>query len=30
MDGQYKIFLLDSLKEWGGTASLDEELPYKG
>jgi hypothetical protein len=30
VDGQDKIFLLESLKEWGGTASLDEEQQYKG
>jgi hypothetical protein len=29
VDGQPKIFMLESLKEWGGTASLDEELPYQ-
>ena len=23
-----RIFQLESLKEWGGTASLDDELPY--
>jgi hypothetical protein len=28
IDGQYRIFLLESLKEWGGTASLDEEVGY--
>ena len=27
-DGEFKIFMLESLKEWGGTASLDDELPY--
>jgi hypothetical protein len=27
-DGEFKIFILESLKEWGGTASLDDELPY--
>jgi hypothetical protein len=30
VDGQQRIFVLESLKEWGGTASLDEELGYKG
>jgi hypothetical protein len=29
VDGQPKIFMLESLKEWGGTASLDEELGYQ-
>jgi hypothetical protein len=27
--GQDKIFMLESLKEWGGTASLDEEIGYQ-
>jgi hypothetical protein len=27
-DGAPRIFLLESLKEWGGTASLDDELKY--
>jgi hypothetical protein len=27
-NGEYKIFRLESLKEWGGTASLDDEQPY--
>ena len=27
-DGAPKIFLVESLKEWGGTASLDEEKGY--
>jgi hypothetical protein len=29
VEGQPRIFLLESLKEWGGTASLDEELQYQ-
>ena len=27
-DGALRIFQLESLKEWGGTASLDDELTY--
>ena len=27
-DGALRIFHLESLKEWGGTASLDDELNY--
>jgi hypothetical protein len=29
VDGKDKIFMIESLKEWGGTASLDEELGYQ-
>jgi hypothetical protein len=28
IDDRYRIFQLESLKEWGGTASWDEELRY--
>jgi hypothetical protein len=28
IDGEYRIFMLESLKEWGGTASLDDEVGY--
>jgi hypothetical protein len=29
IDGEYRIFQLESLKEWGGTASLDDEVGYQ-